>query len=151
MSRIRRPTLVPLLRPAKTGPTLDPAPFPYGDHQEQAGCGHVELQWRRMGGKRPQAEQGEEKAGEVRARPPACGAGQPLEGHGPPDEQQTAAEQRNDQGGRAVRSEEHTSELQSLMRISYAVFCLKKNTRITVIDKPRLCPHRTEHRLQHMF
>src|SRR3546814_5770887 len=28
------------------------------------------------------------------------------------------------------RSEEHTSELQSLMRISYAVFCLKKNTTI---------------------
>src|SRR3546814_2784666 len=28
--------------------------------------------------------------------------------------------------GLAVRSEEHTSELQSLMRISYAVFCLKK-------------------------
>src|SRR3546814_5786962 len=27
---------------------------------------------------------------------------------------------------RAQRSEEHTSELQSLMRISYAVFCLKK-------------------------
>src|SRR3546814_3578596 len=27
---------------------------------------------------------------------------------------------------RVVRSEEHTSELQSLMRISYAVFCLKK-------------------------
>src|SRR3546814_6832121 len=27
---------------------------------------------------------------------------------------------------RPVRSEEHTSELQSLMRISYAVFCLKK-------------------------
>src|SRR3546814_5667640 len=30
----------------------------------------------------------------------------------------------------AVRSEEHTSELQSLMRISYAVFCLKKKTTI---------------------
>src|SRR3546814_1549415 len=29
----------------------------------------------------------------------------------------------------ALRSEEHTSELQSLMRISYAVFCLKKKTR----------------------
>src|SRR3546814_2655653 len=29
----------------------------------------------------------------------------------------------------AARSEEHTSELQSLMRISYAVFCLKKNTK----------------------
>src|SRR3546814_6819694 len=28
--------------------------------------------------------------------------------------------------GYAMRSEEHTSELQSLMRISYAVFCLKK-------------------------
>src|SRR3546814_6547141 len=32
------------------------------------------------------------------------------------------------------RSEEHTSELQSLMRISYAVFCLKKN-------KNRTTPH----------
>src|SRR3546814_2219566 len=31
-------------------------------------------------------------------------------------------------GGTAGRSEEHTSELQSLMRNSYAVFCLKKNT-----------------------
>src|SRR3546814_1542886 len=29
-----------------------------------------------------------------------------------------------------MRSEEHTSELQSLMRISYAVFCLKKKTKI---------------------
>src|SRR3546814_2377987 len=29
-----------------------------------------------------------------------------------------------------VRSEEHTSELQSLMRISYAVFCLKKKTNL---------------------
>src|SRR3546814_6039892 len=29
------------------------------------------------------------------------------------------------------RSEEHTSELQSLMRISYAVFCLKKQTHLT--------------------
>src|SRR3546814_5235001 len=31
-------------------------------------------------------------------------------------------------GMSGVRSEEHTSELQSLMRISYAVFCLKKHT-----------------------
>src|SRR3546814_2880412 len=29
-----------------------------------------------------------------------------------------------------TRSEEHTSELQSLMRISYAVFCLKKNNQL---------------------
>src|SRR3546814_3956678 len=35
-----------------------------------------------------------------------------------------------------VRSEEHTSELQSLMRISYAVFCLKKkNTKITKTEQ----------------
>src|SRR3546814_4792597 len=32
------------------------------------------------------------------------------------------------------RSEEHTSELQSLMRISYAVFCLKKKTNTTSPD-----------------
>src|SRR3546814_2347132 len=36
-----------------------------------------------------------------------------------------------------ARSEEHTSELQSLMRISYAVFCLEKKTH-GVIDIPRL-------------
>src|SRR3546814_1550897 len=38
-------------------------------------------------------------------------------------------------GGRA-RSEEHTSELQSLMRISYAVFCLKKKN---PIDNAKIC------------
>src|SRR3546814_5450786 len=32
-------------------------------------------------------------------------------------------------GGDNIRSEEHTSELQSLMRISYAVFCLKKTNK----------------------
>src|SRR3546814_3397967 len=35
---------------------------------------------------------------------------------------------------RAERSEEHTSELQSLMRISYAVFCLKKKNEIRPND-----------------
>src|SRR3546814_4767353 len=40
----------------------------------------------------------------------------------PPPVPQAAARAQN----RAGRSEEHTSELQSLMRISYAVFCLKK-------------------------
>src|SRR3546814_9536211 len=40
--------------------------------------------------------------------------------------------------GIALRSEEHTSELQSLMRISYAVFCLKKKKRSNTIhiEKP---------------
>src|SRR3546814_7867927 len=32
-----------------------------------------------------------------------------------------------------ARSEEHTSELQSLMRISYAVFCLKKKKKVTIL------------------
>src|SRR3546814_5715013 len=36
------------------------------------------------------------------------------------------------------RSEEHTSELQSLMRISYAVFCLKKNKKTTTRQTNRL-------------
>src|SRR3546814_1098840 len=37
------------------------------------------------------------------------------------------------EASRRFRSEEHTSELQSLMRISYAVFCLKKKTRLDYI------------------
>src|SRR3546814_4972603 len=37
------------------------------------------------------------------------------------------------------RSEEHTSELQSLMRISYAVFCLKKKTHTYITDKAATC------------
>src|SRR3546814_4005511 len=36
-------------------------------------------------------------------------------------------------GGAVPRSEEHTSELQSLMRISYAVFCLKKKNKTNAI------------------
>src|SRR3546814_7156522 len=40
-----------------------------------------------------------------------------------------------DDAGAHIRSEEHTSELQSLMRISYAVLCLKKtNTYTTICD-----------------
>src|SRR3546814_2702581 len=44
------------------------------------------------------------------------------------DEEQPLRIARRRQGAQPVepRSEEHTSELQSLMRISYAVFCLKK-------------------------
>src|SRR3546814_2855478 len=48
---------------------------------------------------------------------PAAGAGQDRAG---PDGR-----------GQNRRSEEHTSELQSLMRISYAVFCLKKKNTLT--------------------
>src|SRR3546814_7495883 len=38
------------------------------------------------------------------------------------------------QSDQSSRSEEHTSELQSLMRISYAVFCLKKKTITTKVN-----------------
>src|SRR3546814_4534100 len=37
------------------------------------------------------------------------------------------------------RSEEHTSELQSLMRISYAVFCLNKKNNEPIINKLGFC------------
>src|SRR3546814_8770093 len=38
---------------------------------------------------------------------------------------------------RMIRSEEHTSELQSLMRISYAVFCLKNKKRLNNIENKK--------------
>src|SRR3546814_10011076 len=45
--------------------------------------------------------------------------------------QRLALSEENTHLGRAAgRSEEHTSELQSLMRISYAVFCLKKKNKL---------------------
>src|SRR3546814_7115915 len=52
---------------------------------------------------------------------------------------------------RSPRSEEHTSELQSLMRISYAVFCLKKKTnkqhnRPSMSTIPSNINHRTENK-----
>src|SRR3546814_5262315 len=63
-----------------------------------------------------------------RSPPPPAAPAQP-----PPVQPQSLAAARSRHGyslatslGRRRRSEEHTSELQSLMRISYAVFCLKK-------------------------
>src|SRR3546814_10029768 len=52
----------------------------------------------------------------------------------PARDQRQSALQRHHAGGRQyARSEEHTSELQSLMSISYAVFCLKKQHNTTNI------------------
>src|SRR3546814_9730944 len=51
---------------------------------------------------------------------------------------------------RALRSEEHTSELQSLMRISYAVFCLKKKTyykHVSITTKSILTRRKTKKEL----
>src|SRR3546814_9905684 len=56
---------------------------------------------------------------------------QPLPRIGPYQDRLDALLEENEGRGRRDRlrrSEEHTSELQSLMRISYAVFCLKKKT-----------------------
>src|SRR3546814_7181537 len=46
------------------------------------------------------------------------------------------------------RSEEHTSELQSLMRISYAVFCLKKKTTLKIIQHTRQSAQTTIHTIK---
>src|SRR3546814_1123999 len=56
------------------------------------------------------------------ARPPASVKALSGPPGGPDDSREDPFERRRE----AHRSEEHTSELQSLMRISYAVFCLKK-------------------------
>src|SRR3546814_2050099 len=60
-----------------------------------------------------------------------CGFGEGFNCTAPVHSPRKSAASRN-WHGTCNRSEEHTSELQSLMRISYAVFCLKKknNTRI---------------------
>src|SRR3546814_7998005 len=49
----------------------------------------------------------------------------------------------------AVRSEEHTSELQSLMRISYAVFCLKKKKK-NINCTYKTTTRRNQHHKLHM-
>src|SRR3546814_2268889 len=50
------------------------------------------------------------------------------------------------------RSEEHTSELQSLMRISYAVFCLKKKKRTEYKSSTAIRKQRTDYKkIQHTF
>src|SRR3546814_10059940 len=71
--------------------------------------------------------------GDRRLRPPACACrdrrrdcGRPNERASRPSCLDPSPAVRNAVGCEQRRSEEHTSELQSLMRISYAVFCLKK-------------------------
>src|SRR3546814_6647511 len=49
----------------------------------------------------------------------------------------------------ADRSEEHTSELQSLMRISYAVFCLKKKKKVRLIKDLPQTQHKYKHHNNH--
>src|SRR3546814_2749938 len=77
--------------------------------------------FRSAGGRADEAEDFQDAQGLAHARPPDSELGRELA-----------------LGSEAVagsRSEEHTSELQSLMRISYAVFCLKKNIKQEEITK----------------
>src|SRR3546814_1760777 len=55
-----------------------------------------------------------------------CDNYQPVPGYKGPSELEISAWLKANKEPCISRSEEHTSELQSLMRISYAVFCLKK-------------------------
>src|SRR3546814_10195993 len=73
---------------------------------------------------RPSQRSGDDAPAAAEAVPPIEQSADPIT---PPTEDAPAPRA-------AARSEEHTSELQSLMRISYAVFCLKKNTRNRQID-----------------
>src|SRR3546814_609447 len=66
-----------------------------------------------------------------------------LHGH---EEQSGSESPAHEHDGHAIavgRSEEHTSELQSLMRISYAVFCLKKKTKQNYTQHNQRPTHRT--------
>src|SRR3546814_6432005 len=53
-------------------------------------------------------------------------------------------------GDDKIRSEEHTSELQSLMRISYAVFCLKKKTPSVESQYKRPHDHKHHQNITHI-
>src|SRR3546814_8796286 len=75
----------------------------------------------------PVGRRGAKAPRQDRERPPDA----PHQGNADPQSQRP-------QLGSGGRSEEHTSELQSLMRISYAVFCLKKKK----INKERHCNSR---------
>src|SRR3546814_2439361 len=57
-----------------------------------------------------------------------------------PERREAASASRREKGSDS-RSEEHTSELQSLMRISYAVFCLKKKKNINIYHKDIVLTH----------
>src|SRR3546814_4675524 len=117
------------------GPTIDPRGRP--------GHGSRHRQDRGLSNLPPAAEEGRDAVrppqAHPEARPPTttravrCTRRVPPRRHGPepPEARQdlhpSGADPRRLRGrNRLDKSEEHTSELQSLMRISYAVFCLKK-------------------------
>src|SRR3546814_5918850 len=95
----------------------------------------------------------DERTGQqLRARSPAiveCPLGQPSFVHGKAfglDQKASAVvierDGRTGDGHHLGRSEEHTSELQSLMRISYAVFCLKKKRETNIKEYTNTPPQK---------
>src|SRR3546814_4822857 len=101
-------------RPPRSTRTDTLFPYPTLFRSSQLHQGALHGHQRRVGGC-----QGHPRGGGGGAGAAAHGAAHhPLRGRGAPFQQ----------GAAGRRSEEHTSELQSLMRISYAVFCLKKKT-----------------------
>src|SRR3546814_6560028 len=105
---IRRP-------PRSTRPdTLFPYTTLFRSHARQGAAGHA--------APRGAAPGATDRAG----LPPAASPCRADPRRGPEFRNERMAGQRSCRRG--ARSEEHTSELQSLMRISYAVFCLKKKT-----------------------
>src|SRR3546814_1813757 len=68
----------------------------------------------------------------VRRHITASSNGNHLETHVPRVSQRLMPQAANTQDGHRITSEEHTSELQSLMRISYAVFCLNKKSLLPI-------------------
>src|SRR3546814_6220741 len=106
--------------------TLFPYTTLFRSHDARCGAGKIAARDRGARG----AAAGRQRA---RARRPARRRGDQDRPDG------CGARRRFPRGPLLPRSEEHTSELQSLMRISYAVFCLKKktknnNAKITITD-----------------
>src|SRR3546814_9535062 len=82
---------------------------------------------------RPAEDEGAAGTPQGRQAAPAAGAHEALQGRKDQSARGLPADRPPDSD--LLRSEEHTSELQSLMRISYAVFCLKKKNKPNTIKK----------------
>src|SRR3546814_1481199 len=110
---------------------VQPAAWPCGARPRRLARGLCDARAARGGGKGGFAALGRGAASEPR-----------LDIHWPRHSRESGNGQ-EEGGARAllIRSEEHTSELQSLMRISYAVFCLKKKNKTT--------PYKSTHHKYH--
>src|SRR3546814_6382325 len=82
---------------------------------------------------------------DIRARC-ASVSGHAAAGEGSADEKRGATPGRKAPASSRKRSEEHTSELQSLMRISYAVFCLKKKKKNLPTEQTQANENKHDHR-----